>query len=135
MSDVVGQKIRLFFTRLVQSGTSCLLVMVGGDATALSLSHWLTALKTGSVSAALFVLLSLTPVGRFASSGLATAILITLVTTIADYIVHPGHFSVQALEAIVTGLGAGALYLIFSHRFGQKLMPATPDTKDERTGQ
>lgn len=131
VSAVLRQKIRLFLTRLAQASTACLLVMVGGDITALSVSHWLIALKTGSVSAGLFVLLSLTPLGRFVTNGLATAILITLVTTLADYVVHPGHFSVQSLEAIVTGLGAGAIYLIVSDRFGDKPAPATPDRKNE----
>jgi hypothetical protein len=111
--ELLREKARLFVARFTESGTSCLLVMVGGNVTALTLPHWAKALQTGAVSAAILVVLSFTPLKRWTSNGLLTAITITLATTIADYFVHPGKFSLQSLEAIITGLGAGALYLLF----------------------
>jgi ABC-type enterobactin transport system permease subunit len=111
--ELLREKVRLFLARFTESGTSCLLVMVGGNVNALTLSHWSKAFQTGAVSAAILVVLSFTPLKRWTSNGLLTAITVTLATTIADYLVHPGKFSLQSLEAIITGLGAGALYLLF----------------------
>lgn len=119
MLELLREKIRLFLARFTESGTSCLLVMVGGNVSALSLSHWEKAFQTGAVSAAMLVAISFTPLKRWTNNGLLTAITITLATTIADYFVHPGKFSLQSLEAIITGLGAGALYLVFLRWRGQ----------------
>ncbi len=127
VGTVLREKVRLFLARLTEAGTSCLLVMVGGNISALTLAHWCKALQTGVLSAAILVGLSFTPLQRWTRNGLLMAFSITLATTVADYLIHPGRFSIEALESIITGLGAGALYLLFLHWRGQSLATEPAD--------
>lgn len=128
VGDVLREKARLFVARFSEAGTSCLLVMVGGNVSALTLAHWVKAFQTGFISAAILVVLSFTPFRRWTVNGLVMAMSITLATTLADYLVHPGRFSIEALEAIITGLGAGALYLLFQ----RWRAPLSASRQDER---
>jgi hypothetical protein len=76
---------------------------------AVSLTHWTIATQTGVVAggiAATALLLMRTTV-RW-----RIAIVLALVTGVVDYFMHPGMLGPGITEAVVTGLGAGALSLL-----------------------
>jgi len=103
-------KLRLFVEKFGEAWTACMLMMVQGDVTVLTLNHALTASKTGVITGVSFVITSL-----FASinNKWANAWLTGLLTMVADIVAHPTHFGPQWLEASCTGLGAAILcYLI-----------------------
>ena len=91
---------------IAESATACLVTMVQGNMLALSLTHWMIASRTGVIAGAVAsaAILVAGTQHRWAIS----AILGT-VTGIVDYFVHPGQFGPVAMEAVVTGLGAGLL--------------------------
>lgn len=88
---------------------SCLLTMVQGDITALTLKHGLVAFKTGSIMAmSYFIAVLFTKKQTTYLDVLLTGCL----TAIADFISHPSHFGGPTTEAIVTGMGAASLALL-----------------------
>ncbi len=89
---------------------SCLLVMVQGDVSALTLKHAQIAAQTGLITALACLVGGLLVRRRT----LFIDILFTgIFTTIADLSAHPTHFGGPWDEAIVTGLGASLLALGF----------------------
>ena len=85
---------------------ACLLVMVQGDAAALTLKHALIATKTGLIMALSYCIACL----FFRRQTIYLDVLLTgSLTAVADLIAHPTHFGGPATEAIVTGMGAGFL--------------------------
>ena len=91
---------------VTESGVACLLTMVQGNILAVSATHWLVASQTGviggTISAAAILLVRI-------RSRWAASIVLGAVTTVVDYLVHPGQFGPAMLEAVVTGLGAAML--------------------------
>ena len=80
--------------------------MVQFNFSALQLKHFLVAAKTGLLTGILFII-----VAEFitTTTAIASAVLLAMVTTIADFIVHPTHFGEPWTEAVCTGIGAGVL--------------------------
>jgi len=93
-----------------EAWTACMLCMVQGDLTVLTLDHALTASKTGTLSGIAYVITSsLIKV----NNQWATIWLTGLLVMLSDIIVHPTHFGANWLEAACTGLGAAILcYLL-----------------------
>jgi hypothetical protein len=88
---------------------SCLLVMVQGDISGLSIKHALIAAKTGFfASLAYFVVMLLLK----QSSPFIEIVLIGVLTAGVDVLVHPTHFGEWYSEALVTGFGASMLALV-----------------------
>ena len=104
------EKLKLFWQRFTEAWASCLVCMVQGDLTVLSLNHALTASKTGVTAAAAYIVLSFS--SRFSGSKLAAVWLISTCTMVADFFIHPTHFGPEMAEAVVTGVGAGLLAYI-----------------------
>ena len=100
-------KVKLFWQRFTEAWASCLLCMVQGDLTVITLNHAITASKTGVTAAAAYVALSYSK--KFSGSKIAAVWLISTCTMVADYIIHPTHFGPELAEAICTGIGAGLL--------------------------
>lgn len=107
-------KLKLFWKRLSESATSCLVTMVQGNVLALTVGHWLTALKTGFMSSALYVFISFFMKQDLQENKYAVAGTIGFLTAVADMFIHPSHFGGASTEAIVTGIGAGLLCLILT---------------------
>lgn len=85
---------------------ACLLAMVQGNVLLLGLSHWAIAIQTGLLAGtATIVAVVLARVDR----PWVVSTVLGLITTVVDYLVHPGAFGPILLEAVVTGLGAAAL--------------------------
>lgn len=96
---------------VTESGTACLLTMVQGNIVALTVSHWLIASRTGVVAGvvATGALFAIASRNRWVIAGT-----LAVVTAVVDYFSHPAQFGVFATEAVITGLGAGALSILFS---------------------
>ena len=99
-------KVTPFAENIAESTTACLVTMVQGNLIALTLSHLFIAAQTGIVAgviaSAVFLIVR-------TGKRWIVALLLGAATAIVDYFVHPGQFGPAAMEAIVTGLGAGLL--------------------------
>jgi len=102
---MVAQSLKAFR----ESWIACMLSMVQGDVTVLTLKHAMTASKVGFISAvsvALCMLLKNNP------SQWTIAWVIGCITALSDWFVHPAHFPG---EALVTGAGAFGLSILFNN--------------------
>jgi hypothetical protein len=102
---------RPVFENITESGAACLITMVQGNVLALGVGHWIIASQTGLAAGVL------ASVAIYASRGRGRWIVagvLAVATAVVDYLVHPSAFGSIATEAIVTGLGAGALSLVVS---------------------
>ena len=88
---------------------SCLVTMVGGDVTVLTLSHALVATKVGVVMALSY---AIARVFTKNPTNYLDVVLTGVLTAVADILVHPSHFGGPTTEAIVTGIGAALLALL-----------------------
>ena len=103
------EKVLPFVENISESAVACLFTMVQGNVLALGLSHWLIASQTGLLAG---VLTSIALIIAHSTKRWVVALVLGLITAVVDYLVHPGMFGPQALEAIVTGLGAAILSLL-----------------------
>ena len=117
---IMNRKIAPFIENIAESTAACLVAMVQGNLMALALSHWLIASQTGIVA------------GVFASVAILVArtrrrwvisVVLGIATAIVDFFVHPGEFGPVALEAVLTGLGAGLLSAVvgFALRYARRI--------------
>jgi hypothetical protein len=103
---------RLFFQRLSQPTCACMICMSAPTFGALvSLTHWKIALQTGVGTGILALVLSFTPLGKLFGQRYGNAVLMGLLTAIADAWSHPGRFEVQYGEALLTGVVSGLIVL------------------------
>ncbi len=102
-------KVTPFAENIAESTTACLVTMVQGNLIALTLSHLYIAAQTGIVAGVIASAIFLT-----VRSGKRwiIAVMLGVATAVVDYFVHPGMFGPAAMEAIVTGIGAGLLSYI-----------------------
>ncbi len=101
-----SKKITTFVEYVAESSTACIVTMVQGNILALGVSHLIIASQTGIV-AGVFTAAALTIAKT--DKRWVISLVLGVATAIVDYFVHPGMFGPVALEAIVTGVGAGAL--------------------------
>lgn len=104
---MLKQKAYLFMLRFREAWIACLTCMVKGDFSTLTISHALTAAKTGSIAGVAFVLLSF--VKNLKDNKWAIVWSVSVLTMVADYIVHPTHFGTELTEALTTGICAGII--------------------------
>ncbi len=98
-----------FLENIGESTAACLVAMVQGNILAVTLAHWAVAAQTGifAGAAASVAMFFIKTTVRW-----RIAIVLAVTTAIVDYLVHPGQLGPGATEAILTGLGAGALSLV-----------------------
>ena len=101
--------VKLWGRKFSEAWTSCMLCMVQGDLTVISLNHAFTASKTGTLAGIGYVLAAQTA----ANGKWLGAYLTGVLTMLADLIVHPTHFGPHWMEAAVTGLVAASICLIW----------------------
>jgi hypothetical protein len=102
----MSHKISYLIENVSEATVACLLTMVQGNVLAIGVSHLIIASQTGitaGTAATLAILLS-----KKEKRGLIATIL-GAITTVVDYLVHPGMFGSIFTEAIVTGAGAALL--------------------------
>jgi Ca2+/Na+ antiporter len=111
---VLKSKSKLFLKRFREAWTSCLLFMVQGDLTAITIGHVLTASKTVIIAGLAFVILSFSKILK--DDKMTITITIGILTMIADYMIHPTHFGPSLAEAVCTGVGAAVIaYLMIKY--------------------
>lgn len=111
---------QVFLKRLLESTTSCMLMMTQGNVLAISLSHWEKALQVGLIASLATILLIKLHKEDLTHNQYVMAGIIGIFTAVADLITHPTHFGGVTTEAIVTGIGAGLLCICLSHIKGYK---------------
>lgn len=101
------QHFQTFFEKFSQAWAACMLCMVQGDLTVLTLGHAMTASKTGILTGCAYILTSLGdghPKGQWYPAWV-TGVL----AMVSDVVVHPSHFGDHWVEAACTGAGAAFL--------------------------
>jgi hypothetical protein len=97
--------------KFTQAWSACMICMVQGDLTVLTMSHAFTASKTGILTGLAYVL-TIKGDGEPRSQWMA-AWITGVLTMVSDIVVHPSHFGEQWVEAFCTGVGAAALCFIW----------------------
>jgi len=108
-------RVRVFIQRITQPTCACMLAMSAPSFVALvSLPHWKIALQTGVGTGILAVLMSFTPLARVLANRYGNALLMGILTALADAWSHPGRFQFEYGEAIMTGVVSGLIVLATS---------------------
>ncbi|MEO8487158.1 MAG: hypothetical protein ABI585_12570 [Betaproteobacteria bacterium] len=108
-------RLRVVIQRLTQPTCACMLCMSAPSFAALvSLPHWKIALQTGLGTGVLALLLLFTPVGRLFGQRYGNAVLMGVLTAVADAWSHPGRFEAAYGEALLTGVVSGLIVLATS---------------------
>ena len=115
MNQILKQKVELFSKRIVEATSACLIMMTQGKLLAITLGHWVVALKTGFLTGLMAVAVSIFGNQQYQDNKYVVAGMVGFLTAIADLIVHPTHFGGVYTEAIVTGIGAGLLCIALSY--------------------
>jgi len=107
-------KFKILWRRIVEATSSCLIMMTQGNVLAITIGHWLTALKTGFLTGIMAVAVAIFGNQKMQDNKFVVAGITGFLTAIADLVIHPSHFGGANTEAIVTGIGAGLLCLALS---------------------
>jgi len=103
-------KFKLWFQKFSEAWTACMVCMVQGDLSVLSLYHAGVASKTGAIAGLVVLLASFIP----KLDNKWTIVWLTGVATAgADLIFVSSHFGAWWTEALVTGVGAMILAMLF----------------------
>lgn len=97
---------------VAESTTACLVTMLQGNMLAVTLGHLAIASQTGIIAgtAAAAILYFSRAENRW-----MIAVVLGVVTALVDFFSHPAMFGAVAVEAVLTGVGAGVLsYVIGS---------------------
>ena len=122
MSEDWGLRARIFLQRFWQPTFACMACMPPGSllAKAWSFGHWTNALQTGLLTGILALLLSFTPAKALFGNRLGNAMIVGVLTAIADAVSHENHadpYSIAYSEHIVTGAVSFGLALAGSYLF------------------
>ena len=106
---MLREKINILIEKFTEAWTACMICMVQGDLSVLTLSHAYTASHTGIIAGIALVAASFLPYKNAWIGIFLTGVF----TSIADIMVHPTHFGTEFTESIVTGIGAMGLAILF----------------------
>lgn len=105
-----------FIERAGEVWLSCMLFMVQGNLSEITMKHGITAFKVSlGVITTYFIAKKLLKVKVFWK----TLILLAAITASIDFIIHPSHFGEAWTEAALTGLGASA-FATLGHFIGNR---------------
>jgi len=108
-------RVKIFVERFWQPTSACMMCMPGSLGNLFSAVHWMTALKTGLVTGAVALLLSLTPVARLYPNRYGNALIVGAVTALGDAYSHANHYGFFHAEALLTGAVSASLALLASY--------------------
>ena len=104
------------FKRFSEAWFACLTMMVQGNLFALTVDHALTAAKTGGLSAISFCVAA----KFFKIEGqVFIAVVMGVLTAIADILIHPTHFGPAWGESAATGMAAALLCYIVERKLNK----------------
>ena len=116
--QLAATKVKLWAAKFSEAWAACMICMVQGDVTVLTINHAVTASKTGALAGLGCVGASFLSSKRNKTTD---ALLTGAVTIAADFAIHPTHFGPQLTEAALTGAVAACLcYLISIKRWTRR---------------
>lgn len=110
---MLKDKVKLLAEKFSESWTACMLTMVQGDLTVLSINHAITASKVGIIAGIAVVLASYL---KKLNNEYGLIWLTGVMTTLADFMIHPSMIGPAWGESVVTGIGAAGLAWILTKR-------------------
>ena len=108
---------KLFVQRFWQPTSACLTCMPGSIGNFVSAAHWEIALRTGLVTGALVLLLSLTRFVSVLRDRYGNSAVVGVLTALGDAYAHEDRFGTLHAEALLTGLVSAVLALVGSFVF------------------
>jgi hypothetical protein len=109
------EKFKVLWKRIIEATSSCLIMMTQGNLLAITIGHWITALKTGFLTGIMAVAVAVFGNKEMQDNKFVVAGVTGFLTAIADLFVHPSHYAGVHTEAVITGIGAGLLCLTLSN--------------------
>jgi len=108
--------------KAVEAGAVCVLLMVQGDLTAVTLTHLAIAAKTGLLAVSPALGLTFTRQVRHLLNRWTASALLGVCTFAADAFIHASHYPGEYTEAALTGAGAFLFSLAVSYTpLGKKI--------------
>jgi hypothetical protein len=101
--------------KAVEAGAVCLLLMVQGNLTAITLAHLAIATKTGLLSVVPALGVTFTKQVRHFLNRWTASVFLGVCTFLADAVMHESHYSGEYTEAALTGAGAFLFSLAVSY--------------------
>ena len=111
-SDGWRLRAKLVVQRFWQPTSACLTCMPGSFVNVVSPAHWEIALRTGVLTGALVLLLSLTRFVSVLRNRYGNSIAVGVLTAIGDAYAHEDHYGTLHVEALITGVVSGVLALV-----------------------
>ena len=102
----MSNKISPFVENISEATVACLITMAQGNVLTIGVSHLIIASQTGFTAGAVATIAII--LSKTHRRGLI-ALILGVITTVVDYLIHPGMFGSVFTEAIVTGAGAAIL--------------------------
>lgn len=108
--------------KAVEAGAVCLVLMVQGHITDVTVAHLVIAAKTGLLAVSPALGVTFTRYARYLPNKWVTSAFLGGCTFVADAVMHGSHYSGEYTEAALTGAGAFALSLLLAYTpIGQRI--------------
>jgi integral membrane sensor domain MASE1 len=108
--------------KAVEAGAVCLVLMVQGDLTAITLAHLVIATKTGLLAVVPAIGVTFTKYVRHLLNRWTASAFLAVCTFAADAAIHASHYPGEYTEAALTCIGAFFFSLVVSYTpIGKKI--------------
>ena len=101
--------------KAVEAGAVCMVLMVQGDLTAITLAHLAVATKTGVLAVLPALVVTFTKQVRHLLNRWTASASLGVCTFLADAAIHASHYPGEYTEAALTGIGAFFFSLAVSY--------------------
>ncbi len=111
-----GHQFRLMLCghKVAEAGVACLLLMVQGQLSDVTVTHLLIASKTGLLAVLPVLVITFTHHARHFLNRWTSALTLGICTFAADAAIQPSHYTGQFTEAALTGVGAFVFSILMS---------------------
>ncbi len=100
--------------KVAEAGVACLLLMVQGQLSDVTVAHLLIAGKTGLLAVLPVLVITFTHHARHFINRWNSSLILGICTFAADAAIHPSHYPGQYTEAALTGVGAFVFSILIS---------------------